>query len=485
MTQHLPTETPPTATMMPMEETARRIYLMNDLPPEVVAVAFAKTSRSPEPFDQIAAELTESASAQFHEKWVVGYGHASVAEHAILSLAVENISILAAKVIEDNRLASYTEKSTRYQVYDPRRVYRPADIMAHPGLRDPYEKLITRLLETYIAWSERALGYLKAKHPVEPGKSERLWESRLRAQACDSIRYLLPTATLTNLGWTVNARALAHAIRKLGGSPLPELREIAGELNAAARTRVPTLLKYCDPDLARSESGEAVRTLLASRLKSPSRIEEEAGPEVAILRHDADAVLRLVCGLAYPQQGGDWDVLESEVRSWPVEEHLRVIRTSVANLGPFDPLPRAFEHVNLLVEITVDYGAWRDIQRHRIGTQTAQELTPDLGYTVPPLVEELGLRGEFINLLAESAAVHDRIRPEFPHEAVYPLMLAFRKRSLFGWNLREVFHFVRLRGTSKGHDAYRRVAVELWRQTCRCYPWAADLLHPLGEEFHA
>ena len=79
----------------------RRIYLMQDLPPEVIAVAFAKTSRSPEPFDQIATELSESASAKFHEKWVVGYGHASVAEHAVLSLAVENISILAAKAIEE------------------------------------------------------------------------------------------------------------------------------------------------------------------------------------------------------------------------------------------------------------------------------------------------------------------------------------------------------------------------------------------------
>jgi len=95
-------------------DSGRRIYLMTDLPPEVVAVAFAKTSRSPDPFDQIATELTETKSAEFHEKWVVGYGHASVAEHAVLSMAIENVSILAAKAIEDNRLASYTEKSTRY-----------------------------------------------------------------------------------------------------------------------------------------------------------------------------------------------------------------------------------------------------------------------------------------------------------------------------------------------------------------------------------
>src|SRR3989338_4229593 len=95
-----------------------RIYLLENLPPEVKAVTFAKTSRSPLPFDAIARELTEESSAKFHERWVVGYGHASVAEHAVLSIAMENVSILASKVIEDNRLASYTEKSTRYQIFD-------------------------------------------------------------------------------------------------------------------------------------------------------------------------------------------------------------------------------------------------------------------------------------------------------------------------------------------------------------------------------
>src|SRR3989339_1357238 len=107
----------------------RRIYALAGLPPEVVAVAFAKCSRSPEPFDKIAAELNADKSSEFHEKWVVGYGHSSVAEHAVLSIAMENVSILATKVIEDNRLASYTEKSTRYQIFDRDKYFKPAKIM--------------------------------------------------------------------------------------------------------------------------------------------------------------------------------------------------------------------------------------------------------------------------------------------------------------------------------------------------------------------
>ena len=99
---------------------ARRIYLLDTkkLSPETIAVAFAKTSRSPKSFDKIAAELSDERSADFHEKWVVGYGHSSVAEHAVLHIAIENISRLAVECLESNRLASYTEKSSRYQIWD-------------------------------------------------------------------------------------------------------------------------------------------------------------------------------------------------------------------------------------------------------------------------------------------------------------------------------------------------------------------------------
>src|SRR5512136_2684921 len=118
---------------------ARDIYLLNpkELSPEVIAVAFAKTSRSPESFREIAAGLTEEKSAQFHEKWVVGYGHASVAEHAVLHIAFENVSRLAVESIESNRLASYTEKSTRYQKWNLDDFHIPAELQRHE-LRDDF-----------------------------------------------------------------------------------------------------------------------------------------------------------------------------------------------------------------------------------------------------------------------------------------------------------------------------------------------------------
>ncbi len=127
----------------------RRIYtLPANLMPEVKAVTFAKCSRSPEPFDKIAKELTEEKSAEFHEKWIVGYGHSSVAEHAVISLAIENVSILATKVIEDARLASFTEKSSRYQVFTKDRIYKPENII-NSGMEELYSNTIELLMNTY------------------------------------------------------------------------------------------------------------------------------------------------------------------------------------------------------------------------------------------------------------------------------------------------------------------------------------------------
>lgn len=479
------TNTLETSSMEPIVTAVptRRIYLMKDLPPEVIAVAFAKTSRSPEPFDQIATELNEAKSSQFHEKWVVGYGHASVAEHAILSLAVENVSILAAKAIEDNRLASYTEKSTRYQIYDPDHVYRPEVFQSHPELNRQYEELIRELTTTYITWSDKAVEHLRKVDPCPADKSPKTWETRLRAKACDAIRYLLPTATLTNLGWTINARALAHAIRKLTGSPLAELQEIGAEIKASALEKVPTLLKYADPDFARYAGANRVVAALSNKIPTVERIRHETGPDVRLVHYDHDGLRRLACGVAYANQHTDWLQLEESSVGWTEAEMLDIVKCSVAELGQFDPMPRAFEHLNYTIEITVDYGAWRDIQRHRIGTQSAQELTPELGWTTPRLIKDLGLKSDFERLIEKSAKVHDALKPVFPNEAAYALMLAFRKRTLFEWNLRQVCHFVKLRGSTKGHDAYRVVAHDVWRRMLEAQPWLRHIVAPLGSDF--
>ena len=225
----------------------RQIYLLSpkELSPETIAVAFAKTSRSPESFREIAAELSDESSARFHEKWVVGYGHASVAEHAVLHIALENVSRLAVECIESNRLASYTEKSTRYQKWDTDNFFIPSELDGHP-LRETYIQACKCLFDTYLQSIIPARSLVEKQNTRREKESEEAYDRRIRSQYVDSCRFLLPAASLANLGLTANARVLEHSISKMLSHPLAEVRQIGEEIKQVAQAEVPTLVKYAD-----------------------------------------------------------------------------------------------------------------------------------------------------------------------------------------------------------------------------------------------
>ncbi len=179
----------------------RQIYLLSpkEHSPETIAVAFAKTSRSPESFREIAAGLTDEKSAQFHEKWVVGYGHASVAEHAVLHIAFENVSRLAIESIESNRLASYTEKSTRYQKWGTDNFFIPSELDGHP-LRDEFIATCRLLFKTYSDSLNPVRTLVLQRAQRRENESDEALDRRVRSQYVDVCRFLLPAASLANVG---------------------------------------------------------------------------------------------------------------------------------------------------------------------------------------------------------------------------------------------------------------------------------------------
>ncbi|MEJ5226105.1 MAG: FAD-dependent thymidylate synthase, partial [Anaerolineales bacterium] len=224
-----------------MPAPKRDIYLLSsrDLSPETIAVAFAKTSRFPDSFRDIAAELTDEKSAQFHEKWVVGYGHASVAEHAVLHIAIENASRIAMEAIESNRLASYTEKSTRYQKWDRDAFHIPAELDGHP-LRDEYIAACRMLFDTYAASLQPVKAAVTASAPRRDNESDDAYDRRIRSRYVDVCRFILPAAALANVGMTANGRVLENAIRKWRSHPLSEIRAIGEEVKQVAQAEIPT-----------------------------------------------------------------------------------------------------------------------------------------------------------------------------------------------------------------------------------------------------
>ncbi len=447
------------------------VYSLDHLKPEVVAVAFAKCSRSPESFADIAAELTEEKSADFHEKWVVGYGHSSVAEHANLHLAIENISILGTKIIEDNRLASYTEKSTRYQIFDRTKYYKPAKIM-NSELAKEYEDTMNEIYDTYTEMYEPMKEFILKKYPRKETESEKGYAATIKARVCDNTRYLLPTATLTNLGMTANARTWEHAIVKLLSNPLEEANDIGKAIKTEALKITPTLIQFANENPFIKETSTEIKNLTEQLLvENP----EPSNP-VQIIDYDHNAENKLVAALLYRFSQLPYQQILKKVESMNQTEKEKVIDESLSRRANYDAPFRELEHVYYTFDILMDYGAFRDVQRHRMCTQTNQAVTVIHGYETPEEIIEAGLEEKYHTTMKKAAHLYQKIYPIFPDEAQYVVPLGFRKRTLFTWNLRELHHFISLRSGLKGHISYRRIAQACWQKLNEVQPLLAKYI---------
>ena len=408
-----------------------------------------------------------------NEKWVVGYGHASVAEHAVLSIAIENVSILASKVIEDNRLASYTEKSTRYQIFDKGRYYKPASVMQSKyGAR--YQDTLDDMFEKYEIVVGKLIEYIKKQQPLTADQPLKYWEASCKAQACDVARYLLPTATYTNLGMTINARGLEYALVKFLSHPLEELRAIGREMKEVALKVTPTLIKFADEREYIKQHVELIRTESCNHYEGISP--EQPRSAVELVWHDPLAVEKYITALLY--HGGQQSyhqIFQTASRmSWREKE--RIVDASFVQRGPFDAPPRECEVVEYMHDILMDYGAFRDIQRHRMSTQMNQDVTVVHGYEMPYKISEAHLESEFETAMARAAELYHEVSGDFPYEAQYCVPLAYRKRTLVSWNLRELHHVIALRSTPKGHPSYRRIAQQLYSTIEQVHPLLAKYI---------
>ena len=364
----------------------RRVYPLDTrlLTEEQIAVAFAMTSRRPEPFDEIAREVSEEKAADFHERWVLGYGHSSVAEHAVLHLAVENISRLACDGLEDNRLASYTEKSSRYQVMDAEYFHVPAELDPHPALRQEYVATCRRLFEIYQQLIDDCMKYLRRVHPQRSRESDAAYHLRLRRIATDGCRAVLPASTLTNVGVTANARTLEHAISKLMSSELEEERRVGEAVRDQGREITPTLIKYADV-VEYLAKRPAVQRKLAAEL---GPLGEEPSPqvEVRLVHSDDQAEEKLAAALLYGTSNLGYEEVRVRVAGMTSEERQHVIDESLIGLGPHDAPPRELEVVDYTFEFLMDYGAFREFRRHRMQTYLPQALTVAHGVRVPSVI---------------------------------------------------------------------------------------------------
>ena len=431
----------------------RQVYLLSpsELSPETIAVAFAKTSRSPESFREIASTLTDEKSAKFHEKWVVGYGHASVAEHAVLHLALENVSRLAIECIESNRLASYTEKSTRYQKWSPDDFFVPAELDGQP-LRTTYLDICRLLFQTYTDSLQPVRDLVLSRAQRREGESDEAMDRRLRSQYVDVCRFLLPAASIANVGMTANARVLESTIRKMLSHPLQEVREIGQQIKAVASAEVPTLLKYADASPYLVGTLEELNNL-AMRVEPPV-----AAEECRLVDYDRDGELQVLAAALYRFADMPYSQALEHVKTLPEPECAELADALLKRLDPHDIPLREMEYCTYTFDLLMDQGAYAEFKRHRMMTQTAQRLTTRLGFAMPRLIKEAGLGPSFQAAMDAAAGAYEQIRQHSAELAQYVVPNAYNRRVLARFNLREAYAFCRLRTASNAHFSIRRIA---------------------------
>ena len=479
-----------------VSDVDKDIYVIYNLPPEVVAVLFAYVSRSPLSFRENLLKLirgkdldignlidlfgtqgfdyleAKKKAREFHEKWIVGYGHSSVAEHAVASIAIENVSILATKVIEDNRLASFTEKSTRYQVFERNCYYKPKKIM-NSSFGKLFERTCNHFFDVYKEMNPEIMEFIKQKYPKPKDMNVKFYESISKARTCDIVRYILPAATLTNLAMTANARTLEHAIRKLLSNPLDEMKDIGRMMKEEVLKIIPTLVKYSDYNPYISETNQAMEQLTPKILKLNNINDSQP---VTLVDFDSDVDDKLVTALLYRYSKYPYSQIKKSVKRMKQEEKERVIDEFLKKMSKHDWPMRELEHIYYTFDILVDYGAFRDIQRHRICTQTNQDLTVEHGFSIPEEIINAGLKKKFEDCMKMAKESFHEISKELPKEAQYIVPLAFKKRTLFTWNLRELHHFIKLRSSKEGHISYRRIAQQVFDELEKVHPLLAHYI---------
>ena len=479
----------------------RPVFALINLPETVKGALFARYSRYqgtlrrllldefagdlPEPPSASAEpERTSGRAAALYERMILGYGDDSVAQLGGAHIACEWVSNVLTKILQRPRLAAYLEQSTRYIAYD---APMPGQAPGAPGsyryYRDPemgplYTRAMDGLFETYARAMPVVLAWAEEQFPRAPDEAPAAHARALKAKALDLLRGLLPAASLSHMGMYATGQTYEQLILHLLAHPLPEARAYGTMILRELQAVMPSFVARVDrPDRggqwigyleSRARAGERWSRRLG--LTEPAGA-EEAGPSVRLTHVDGDEEDLLVA-LLFESSARSEAAIRDSVQSLSDTERAQLLADLVGERGNRRHRPgRGFEAVRYRFEIVADYGAFRDLQRHRMLTVQWQPLSPDLGADVPEQVEEAGAGDAYRRALESSAAEYDRLAAAgLSSAAPYALCLGYRIRFVLDLNAREAMQLIELRSGREGHPSYRAVAHEMHAQISAVHP---------------
>jgi len=467
--------------------TDRPVFCLKNLPETVKGALFARYSRSAKSLrrlflDEFAGEMTGMAreppaaagSARADKLYarVLGeYGDDSVAQLGGAHLACEGVSNVLTKVLEWGRLMAYLEQSTRYVPYTDRpdgrwKYHVPAELDGSP-LRARFVSTLDRAFETYSRWIPALESHFREKYPKSPDDSDGVYRSVIRAKALDTLRGLLPAATQSNVGLFGTGQAYEALLLRMLAHPLQEVRAQADAMLAELRDIIPAFLTRVDQP---NRGGRWIEYLAATRLAVQSHanrivngVEPAERPEVVLTDFDPEGETKVVAAALYAATALPDDQLMTIARRLSTEDRADLLRTYVGQRANRRHKPgRAFERTSYRFDVLTDYGAFRDLQRHRLLTLEWQPLSPHHGYTEPAAIEEAGALGDWRDVMDRSADLYEALAGQGLREvAPYGVVMAYRVRFYMDMNAREAMHLLELRTAPQGHPAYRRVCQQM------------------------
>jgi thymidylate synthase ThyX len=474
------------------------VFALVNLPEVVKGALFARYSRSAKSLrrlflDEFVGDLDVSGdhgvdatvglarAEQLYEKVFYEYGDDSVAQLGGVHLACEQASNLLTKVLERGRLMSYMEKSTRYVAYDTRlpsgryRYYRSPEILASVlGAR--YVGDMDRMFDAYAQLLPVLYDWFSQRAPKSEADSDFAYRQALKAKAFDTLRGLLPAAATSNLGIYGSGQGYESLLVRMRAHPLPEARDYAEFMLIELRKVIPSWVRrvdVADRGMAWSgymEKNDSEMADLALKLFAGATADDDdpssgAGPRVTLVDWDPDAEVKVVTAMLYPYTHLPEERVFARVATMTVAERLEIMERYVGDrLNRRQRPGRALERCGYRFDVVSDYGAFRDLQRHRLLTIEWQGLTPYHGYTMPEAVTSAGGEPAYAEAMARSAGLYEALEQHLgAHVAAYAVTLAHRARYSVQMNAREAMHMLELRTTPQGHPEYRQVCQQMHR----------------------
>ncbi len=437
-------------------QTASDMMNKDNLTPETLSAAYARISRLPQPIPDIRRASREGVSRarRSNEQIVFQFGHKSIAEHAVYNFDVLGISRLATEFVQNNRLCSFTEKSQRYIRFDEE-VFIPLELKESP-LLSRYQDVTHRQYACYEKLFDSILKHLSQKFPDMTNNKE--GRKQLEIIAGEDARYILPLATFTQFGMTLNARNLEGMITKANVHPLSEVRHFAQDILRVAKKITPSLIRYTDVSDDYRTTGERIKKYLPEQME----ISEDRGEDrVRILSYPKDRDERLLTALLFSQGLQSWEESREMVRSFNDEKRKSLFRDAMKGVTVHDPVWREFEMLDFDFEVILSASAYAQLKRHRMSCQILKPYDPNLSVTIPLSISTVGMEDTFLKTIRKTESLHQKLLNKYPTTAEYVLTNAHRRRLVLHVNGRELYHMARLRMDKSAQWEIREIMAEI------------------------